>query len=160
MKTLTRFKQFLWFFGRFQVPLIGHLRPKLIKIDDQEIIVKLPLNRRSKNHLNSMYFGALAVGADLAGGMHGFYHSKHAKLKTSIVFKSFQANFLRRPETDVFFICSQGEKVKAMIDKSLRTKERVNEPIEIKSYINYPNAPEEVANFILELSVKVVGTEK
>ncbi len=33
-----------------------------------------------------MYFGALAVGADLAGGMHGFYHAKHAQVKISLAF--------------------------------------------------------------------------
>lgn len=156
MKAFTRFKLFLWSFGHFKVPLIGHLRPKLIKLDADEIIVKLPLSRRSKNHLNSMYFGALAVGADLAGGMHSFYHADLAKLKVSIAFKSFQAQFLRRPETDVFFICSQGAVVKAMIEESKATQQRVNKPIEIKAVINYPTNPEEVANFILELSVKVV----
>ncbi|ASQ47160.1 PaaI family thioesterase [Legionella clemsonensis] len=156
MKTLTRFKLFLLTFGRFKVPLIGHLKPKLIKLNAQEIVVKLPLTRRSKNHLNSMYFGALAVGADLAGGMHSFYHANQAKVKASVVFKSFQAQFLRRPETDVYFVCSQGDTVKAMIDESKATQQRVNQPIEIKAFINYPDSPEEVANFILELSVKIV----
>ncbi|WED42567.1 PaaI family thioesterase [Legionella cardiaca] len=156
MKTLTRFKLFLWSFGHFKVPLIGHLRPKLIKLDAQEIVVKLPLSRRSKNHLNSMYFGALAVGADLAGGMHSFYHAEQANLKVSVAFKSFQAQFLRRPETDVYFICAQGELVKAMIEESKATGQRVNKPIEIKAVIHYSDNPEEVANFILELSVKVI----
>ncbi|KTD08035.1 PaaI family thioesterase [Legionella jamestowniensis] len=156
MNTFTRFKLFLWTFGRFKVPLIGHLKPKLIQLTDQQIVIKLPLTRRSKNHLHSMYFGALAVGADLAGGMHSFYHADQARLKVSVVFKSFQAQFLRRPETDVYFICSQGDTVKAMIQESQATQQRVNRPIDIQAFINYPDSPEEVANFILELSVKVV----
>ncbi|KTD17583.1 PaaI family thioesterase [Legionella jordanis] len=156
MKALTRFRLFLRYFGHFKVPLIGHLQPKLIHIDDEEVIVKLPLTRRSKNHLNSMYFGALAVGADLAGGLHGFYHSEQSKIKSSIVFKSFHANFLRRPETDVYFVCKQGQEVKTMIEESKRTKERINKPIEIQAFIHYPDAPEEVAQFTLELSIKVV----
>ncbi|KTD19129.1 aromatic compounds catabolism [Legionella lansingensis] len=156
MQTLTRFKFFLWYFGCFKVPLIGHLRPKLLKLDEQDIIIKLPLKRRSKNHLHSMYFGALAVGADLAGGLHGFYHAKQANLKVSIVFKSFQAQFLRRPESDVYFMCDQGMVVRAMIEEAKKTEQRINKPIEIKAFVNYPKAPEEVANFILELSIKVV----
>ena len=28
----------------------------------------MPLRRRTKNHLGSMYFGVLAVGADITGG--------------------------------------------------------------------------------------------
>jgi acyl-coenzyme A thioesterase PaaI-like protein len=155
MTPLSWFKLFLWYFGHFKVPLIGHLKPKLIHIDEKEIIVKLPLGHRTRNHLHSMYFGALAVGADLAGGMHGFYHAKQSKVKASIVFKSFQANFIRRPETDVYFICKQGEVVKEMLREAQKTKERINKFIEIRAFVNYPVAPEEVANFNLELSIRV-----
>src|SRR5437016_1724578 len=106
MSLFTRFKFFLWYFGHFKVAMIGYLRPRLIKLTDSDIVICLPLRRRSRNHLNSMYFGALAVGADLAGGLHGFYHADLAKLKVSLVFKSFQAQFLRRPESDVYFVCT------------------------------------------------------
>ncbi|CDZ78004.1 hypothetical protein BN59_02301 [Legionella massiliensis] len=156
MSPLTRFKFFLWSFGHFKVPLIGHLRPKLIQLDDKHIVAKLPLSRRSKNHLNSMYFGALAVGADLAGGLHSFYHADRAKLKASVVFKSFQAQFIRRPESDVYFVSEMGDVVKAMLDESQKTGERINKPIKIKAFVNYPDNPEEVADFTLELSIKVL----
>ncbi|MBA2650953.1 MAG: DUF4442 domain-containing protein [Tatlockia sp.] len=157
MSPLTRFKLFLWSFGHFKVPLIGHLQPKLIKLDDKYIVAKLPLNRRSKNHLNSMYFGALAVGADLAGGLHGFYHAKREKVQTSLVFKSFQAQFLQRPESDVYFVSEMGDVVKEMIQESIKTGQRINQPIKINAYVNYPENPEEVANFTLELSIKVLS---
>lgn len=83
MNVLTRFKFFLWRFGHFKVPMIGYLKPRIIKLDDTEIIICLPLNRRSRNHLNSMYFGALSVGADLAGGLHGFYHANQKQCQLS-----------------------------------------------------------------------------
>ncbi len=156
MSPLTRFRFFLWSFGHFKVPLIGHLKPKLIKLDDKNIVVKLPLGKRSKNHLNSMYFGALAVGADLAGGLHSFYHSKQLKIKSSVVFKSFQAQFLKRPESDVFFVCEMGDEVKAMLCESRKTGQRINKPISIKAYVNYLDNREEVADFTLELSIKVL----
>jgi hypothetical protein len=155
---LTRFKFFVWCFGRFKVPLIGHLKPHLIKLTDQDIVIKLKLNRRSKNHLNSMYFGALAVGADLAGGLHGFYHAERANVKLSLAFKSFQAQFLRRPESDVFFICTMGDIVREMIIESKKTGNRINKPIDVIAYVNYPQQSEEVARFILELSLKVLYT--
>lgn len=158
MNTLQRFQYFLWLFGHFKVPLIGHLRSKLISLNDQEIVVKIPLKRRSKNHLNSMYFGALAVGADIAGGLHSFYFSKMLKLKVSVVFKSFEAQFLRRAESDVYFICMDGEKVKAMIIESQETKKRVNSFVKINAYTNYPDNKEAIADFILELSVKVLAS--
>ncbi|HEN5538942.1 TPA: DUF4442 domain-containing protein, partial [Legionella pneumophila] len=124
MSPLTQFKFFLWFFSHFKVALIGYLKPKLIQLTDNEIVVRLPLTRRSRNHLHSMYFGALAVGADIAGGLHGFYHAKQAKCKVSLAFKSFQAQFLRRPESDVYFICTEGDVVKKMIEESKKSGER------------------------------------
>lgn len=156
MKLMTRFKFFLWHFGHFKVAMIGYLKPRLIKLTDQEIILCIPLRRRSRNHLNSMYFGALAVGADLAGGLHGFYHADLAQCKISLAFKSFQAQFLRRPESDVYFVCTEGDTVKNMITESRTSGERINKPINIKAYTNYLTQAEEVADFILELSVKVI----
>ncbi len=31
--------------------------------------IRIPLGWRTRNHLGSMYFGALATGADLVGGL-------------------------------------------------------------------------------------------
>ncbi|AUH71833.1 aromatic compounds catabolism [Legionella sainthelensi] len=155
MNVLTRFKFFLWRFGHFKVPMIGYLKPRIIKLDDTEIIICLPLNRRSRNHLNSMYFGALSVGADLAGGLHGFYHANQKQCQLSLAFKSFQAHFLRRPESDVYFVCSEGALVETMIQESKTSGERVTKPIHINAFTDYPVFHEKVADFILELSVKV-----
>lgn len=160
MKGLARFKFFMWCFGHFKVPLIGYLKPHLIALNDNEIVIKLVLRKRSKNHLNSMYFGALAIGADVAGGLHGLYHAQQAKLKVSLAFKSFQAQFLRRPESDVYFISTSGELVKEMIASSQQSGERINQIIPIHAYTNYPDKPEEVAHFMLELSLKVLGSSK
>lgn len=156
MNSLTRFKFFLWHFSRFKVAMIGYVRPSIITLNEQTIVIRIPLGRRTRNHLNSMYFGALAVGADLAGGFHGLYHAELAACKVSLAFKSFQAQFLRRPEHDVYFVCDAGELVKAMIQETKMTGERINKPIPIKAYTNYPSQPVEVAGFILELSLKAI----
>ena len=156
MNTFTRFKFFLWYFGHFKVAMIGYLKPRLIKLTDSDIVICLPLRRRSRNHLNSMYFGALAVGADLAGGLHGFYHAERAQCKVSLAFKSFKAQFLKRPESNVYFVCTEGNTVRTMVEDSKASGERINKLINIKAYTNYQTEPEEVADFILELSLKVI----
>ena len=156
MSIITRFKFFMWYFGHFQVPLIGYLNPRLHRLTDNEITVKLRLKRRSRNHLHSMYFGALTVGADVAGGLHGFYHARQAKKRISLVFKSFHADFLKRPETDVYFVSTMGGTIKDMIAQSQATKTRVNEMITVKAYTHYLTKPQEVARFTLELSIKVL----
>ncbi|RUR09232.1 DUF4442 domain-containing protein [Legionella sp. km772] len=157
MNSLLRFKFFLWHFSQFKVAMIGYVRPRLITLNEQTIVIRIPLKRRTKNHLNSMYFGALAVGADLAGGFHGLYHADLADCKVSLAFKSFQAQFLRRPEQDVYFVCEAGGLVKAMIEETQKTGERINKPIPIIAYTNYPEKPEAVAHFTLELSLKALS---
>lgn len=154
---LTKYKYYLWYFGRFKISLIGYLRPKLIHFSKEKAVFKIPLNRRSRNHLHSMYFGSLAVGADLAGGFQCFSYVKEKKLKASLVFKSFQAQFIQRPESDVYFVCEQGEEIRAMVDEASQTGLRLNKPVRINAYIDYLTEPQLVADFTLELSVKVVA---
>lgn len=156
MTRLTRFKFFLWYFGHFKVPLIGALKPHILTLDEQHIVIKLRLSRKSKNHLNAMYFGALAIGADIAGGLHGFYHAKQTGKTISLVFKSFKADFLRRPESDVYFVSSMGMKVAQMIKQSDSTGERVNQCIHVAAYVKEKDLKIEVAQFVLELSLKVI----
>ncbi len=151
-----RFKFFLWYFCRFKVPLLGYLRPKIICLKDESLIIRIPLCRRSKNHLHSMYFAALAAGADLAAGLYGFYFSKLMDVPVSLAFKSFQAQFLKRAEDDVYFICEQGERVKTMIEESLASQKRINQSIHVQGFVNYPENPELVAEFTLELSIKAL----
>lgn len=157
MKPLTRFRFFLRYFGIFKVAMIGYLRPRIVTLNDKTIVVKIKLGRRSRNHLNSMYFGALAVGADIAGGLHGFYHADKCKSKISLIFKSFHANFLYRPESDVYFVCNMGDTVQSMINETIETKQRVNKPIEITAYTDYLNNPKAIANFTLGLSLRSIS---
>ena len=50
-----------------------------------------------------MYFGALAVGADIAGGIQVFYFSKMIGKEISFAFKGMNAEFIKRAESDIIF---------------------------------------------------------
>ena len=157
MSELSKARRMLWLFGFFKIPLIGYVRPRLLQVDDKRMVVKIPLRRRTKNHLGSMYFGALSIGADLAGAFQAFYIADKRNSKISLAFKDFQANFIRRPESDVYFISEAGQQIEEMVDETIRTKERVTKGIRIDAVINYPDNPEVVAEFTLGLSVKDKG---
>src|SRR4051794_40679439 len=78
--------------GLFKVPVLFFLSPSVVEFNDYRCVVKIPLTRRSKNHLGSMYFGALAAGADAAGGLIAWklgdeFAAKGRKI--SLVFKDF-----------------------------------------------------------------------
>ena len=99
--SIRKMRWLMFLLGRVKIPLIGYTNPKLIAIDSQTVRVKIKLRRRTKNHLNSMYFGALAVGADIAGGIQVFYFSKLIGRDISFAFKGMNAEFIKRAESDI-----------------------------------------------------------
>ncbi len=152
-KSLFKSTLELYLFGFFKVPMIFFCRPRIVVFDEEKVEVKIPLRRRTKNHLNSMYFGALAVGADVAGGFIAYDQIKRSGNKVSLVFKDFTAAFHKRPEAAVHFTCSDGLLIKKMIAETLTTKERVSELVKITA--TCPSISDElVAEFTLTLSLK------
>ena len=145
---------FIRTFGFLKVPLIFYCRPKVLSISKDKVEVKIPLNRKTKNHVNSMYFGVLSVGADVTGAMIAMDIIKQTKYKINLLFKDFHADFLKRAEGDVHFICNDGPKISKMIDEVVETKKRINRSIEIIAYVPTKFKTEPVAKFSLTLSLK------
>ena len=151
--SLGKMKWMLFLLGIFKIPLIGYVRPKLLAVNENSVQVRIRLRKRTKNHLNSMYFGALAVGADIAGGIHVFYYSETEGKKVSFSFKSMKAEFLKRAESHILFESNDGQIIKAAILKSSESGERVNDIV----FVNALNTSNEVvATFEMGVSVKVI----
>ena len=143
----------LFLFGLTKIPLILFCRPRAVSISDTRLEVKIKLNRRTKNHLNSMYFGVLSVGADITGGFLAMKFIQASKSQMSLIFKDFHANFLKRAEGDVHFICEDGSAIQELIEVAEKTGERQNLPVNITATV--PTLSHEpVATFILTLSIK------
>lgn len=141
-------------FGFLKIPVLFYLRPSVVKLDDQECIVKIALNRRSKNHLNSMYFGVLACGADCAGGLAAMRQIQRSGKKISLAFKDFEAQFLKRADGDVHFVNRQGKEITEFVSKVAACHERMNFPLEIIALVPDKYGDEPVATFKLTLSLK------
>ncbi|AYV19890.1 MULTISPECIES: DUF4442 domain-containing protein [Vibrio] len=141
-------------FGFMKVPLIWLCRPKLLELNEEKVVINIPLRRRTKNHLNSMYFGVLAVGADVAGGFMAMNKAQKRGNKVSLAFKEVEGKFLKRPEADVQFVCSDGRLIDEMLDETIRTGERVNRPVKITAICPSLHGDEPMAEFSLVLSLK------
>jgi hypothetical protein len=157
MNTISKINWFLKLFGWLKVPLIAYCNPKVIEYSQEKVVVKIKLRRKTKNHLGSMYFGALAIGADVAGGISAELLAQTMNEKLSLAFKSVKGEFIKRPEQDVYFTCPDVQSVKQMIITAKSTGERVNEPVEIIATCPNQFGDEPVAKFQLELSIKVLG---
>ncbi|MCJ8277165.1 MAG: DUF4442 domain-containing protein [Bdellovibrionales bacterium] len=137
-------------FGLAKVPLLFATSPQVVEINDQTCAVKMPFRKIIKNHLGSVYFGALAIGADCCVGLLAIHQINKSGKKVNLVFKSFEAEFIKRAEGPITFICGEGDEVKKMLDETLSSGERVNKKLKAHALVN----DEIVANFILELSLK------
>ena len=157
MKFISKELKATWFirsFGLSKVPLIFYCRPIVVKLTEETTVIKIPFKRRNKNHLKSMYFGALAVGADVASGVLAMHLIRKSGRNISLVFKDFKADFLKRPEGDTHFTCDDGLAVKNLIDEATKTGERVNMQLKITATVPEISGDELVAEFILTLSLK------
>lgn len=150
--SLRRMQRNLCLFAWFKIPMIAFCRPKITLWTEDEVVVKIKRSRLTNNHLKSMYFGALMVGADLAAGMHAFAYASTGNTKISLAFKSCSAMFYYRPDTDVFFHATVGNLVKDMIARSRSTQLRVQEIIPVTVLDGNGNL---VAEINMELSLKV-----
>ncbi len=142
----------LYFF--WKIPMIAYVCPRIEELGPERCIIRIRLRRRTRNHVGSMYLGAIAVGADLAAGLLALAGTQEKGKTVVPIFKTFQADFLRRVETDALFICEAGEKVKKLVDKALETGERATGDIEV--LLRAADHPDEapLARMILGLSVK------
>lgn len=145
---------YLRLFGLAKIPLLFMVSPKVLQLDDNRCAVRIPLNKLTKNHLGSMYFGVLAMGADCAGGMLGMHYIRKSGKKINLVFKDFHADFLKRPEEAVVFSCDDGPAVKLLVETVIKTGERQNLPLTITAWSESKPQTEPVAKFTLTLSLK------
>ena len=149
----TRESFSLRLFGLTKIPLLFYVGVSVVEISPKRMVVRIPLRRRTRNHLGSMYFGALCIGADVAPGASAMYLIRQQPTRISMVFKDFQAEFIKRAEGDVHFTCNQGKDIADLVAQAAASGERVERQVEvIASVPSLSNEP--VARFKLTLSLK------
>jgi len=134
--------------------MILFVRPRVIHLDNELCIIGIPLKRRTRNHLMSMYFGTLAVGADLAGALMAMHMISESGHNISLVFKDMQADFLKRVDADAVFSCKDGEIIRSLIQSVIDTGERQHDTLNIRVTSPDKYGDEILANFYLTLSLK------
>ncbi|WP_222101996.1 DUF4442 domain-containing protein [Fluviicola chungangensis] len=149
---LKKYGMMLRLMGIFKIPMIGYVRPRLVEINDNDVIVRIKLRRRTKNHLKSMYFGVLAVGADVTAGLHAFYFCDELNVRPSFAFKAMKSEFVKRAETDVIFSCNEGAVIREQVLRAIQTNERQNHWVKVTAK---DLSGEIVALFEMEISVKI-----
>jgi len=151
---LDQAKKLLSEFSHNKVPMIGFCQPELISLTEQHCEICLPLNQNTKNHVNSLYFGALAVGADITSGFLAIMQVEKTGKPIELLFKDFNADFKKKALADTHFICQEGDKIQAMINQALQTQQRVNQGIVVTAKTPSLSTDDVIASFTLTLSLK------
>lgn len=134
--------------------MLLYARPSVIALSSVESVIRIPLRRRTRNHLGSMYFGALAIGADCAAGLLAIEHIKKQSEPVDLIFGQFRAEFLKRAEDDTVFTCNAGNRIGELVAMAAAHAERVETPVGVTATVPSRTGNEPVATFELQLSLK------
>ena len=134
--------------------MIGYCRPRVVNVSDTEVVLSIPLNRRTRNHVGSMYIGALTVGVDFVTGLTAMTTIKKSKKNIVLIFKDLKSSFLKRAEGETFFTCNHTKEIAAAVKKVVDSKQRVNIEVPIIATVPEKFGDEPVAEFTITLSMK------
>ncbi len=155
MKFIDKVKETatLRLFGLLKIPMVFSMSPSVMESSPEKIVIKVPLNRRNKNHVNTMYVGVLAGAADVTVGYLAINAIKRSGEKLSFVIRDMNVNFLKRADGDVFFSCESGKMIQEAVQEAINTGIRVNLPVKITATVPSKHS-EPVATFDLTISLK------
>ena len=101
-----------------------------------------------------MYFGVIAVAADITGGLAAYKVIRESGREVSLVFKDFKADFIKRIEGDATFTCADGVAIQEFMQKVLASDIRENMPVRVEARVPELLGDEVVGRFELTLSCR------
>ncbi len=141
-------------FALAKIPLIALVRPTVVQADAEVCIIRIPLSWVVKNHLRTMYFGALCVGADMAGGLIVMNMIQARRSRVAFLFKDFHAEFLKRAEGATVFTCRDGKKLADLLERAEASGDREEDIVRVVATVPDKLQDEPVAVFNLTISMK------
>lgn len=153
MKNL-KLTAFVNLYGLLKIPLVLFVSPRVIEAGEKRMVIKIPLNYRTKNHLNSMYFGAMGIGAELSIAAAAVLAISESKQKIDFVFKDYSGQYLKRAAGDVHFICDHADEVRALIEQAKTSSERLERKLKGYAVVPKVDPADPVMTYELTLSVR------
>lgn len=142
------------FYGWVKIPLLAFVAPKVEVYDGKRCVISIPLGYRTKNHVNSMYFGALGIGAELSIAAAAVFAIRDKKKRIDFIFKDFKCDFLKRADGDVHFICDEIDEVLKLVDQAAESDERLEKKLKGYAIVPANKTNEPILQYELTLSMK------
>lgn len=96
---------------------------RIQKISAEECITVVPYKWFSRNPFRSTYFACLAMAAEMSTGALAMAHIYKRKPAISLLVTNFEASYFKKATGKTFFTCTEGESIKAAIEKAISTGE-------------------------------------
>lgn len=140
-------------YSALNIPLLAFITPRVLELSEARAVVRVRLDRRSRNHLGVMYFGALAMGAELSIALQALDSIQKSRQRIDFIFKNFSCEFLKRADGHVHFVCEQTGSVKALIEEAAQNSNRLEKTFQGRAIVpSQGDGP--VMKYQLTLSVK------
>jgi hypothetical protein len=140
-------------YSLLKIPLLAFITPRIVEVGETRAVIRVRLDWRTRNHLNVMYFGALSMGAELSVATKALSAISASGKKIDFIFKDFQAEFLKRADGHVHFVCEQGREIVQLIQRAASGQERQTQTF--SGYAFVPERSDEpIMNYKLTLSLK------
>jgi hypothetical protein len=114
-----------------KLPLAFFAGLKLIKLEKDICEVSLPYGWRTQNPFKSIYFAAQCMAAELSTGALAKMAVDGSGKKISMLVAGMEAEFLKKADKKVFFVCNEGQKIFDAVAHTSQTGEAIT--VKVKS---------------------------
>lgn len=139
----------------FKIPMLSYMGVKIVENTDSKTVAMIKLKRRTRNHINVMFAGALLSGADFVVGVAAMDAIIKSKKPVIYALSRIEADFLKQARADTYFECLQVQEIYDLIQKAIdHPGQRFELPINVTARCPDDLGEEPVAKFVVTLVTK------
>jgi hypothetical protein len=137
-----------------KIPLLALCRPKIVERSTSRCVVRIRRNYWTQNHVGSMYFGALSMGAELSIAASVVFQIQYDKIPLNFLFTDFEAKFLKKGTGDVYFIFEEMEELQKLVQHCIETGEKSEHKFRGRATLSLDPQAEPIMTYALTLNLK------
>ena len=111
------------FFLSFKLPSAFLCGVRALSIDEKRCKVTVRHRWINQNPFNSIFWAVQGMAAELSTGALVMLHIRNSSQPISMLVTSNKASFSKKAKGRVYFVCSEGDKVKQIVKRAIETGE-------------------------------------
>lgn len=120
-QTLNKWKLNGFFLKKMPLGLITGIR--VVRFDQNRVVVSMPYNYITQNPFQSMHFAAQSMAAELSSGVIAINEIAKAPAPVSMLVLNMDARFTKKAKTKILFTCNETKTIAQAIQSTLESGE-------------------------------------